>query len=107
MCYSTASPRGINFRLNDKTNAFRVLENGGMYLMNNAKVVNLTTDSPNTLIDMDCINSQSVVIFPRNSKSAAWYKENMENIYAECGNGNIAITHPKTSDSISFNVIVI
>ena len=107
MCYSTASPRGINFRLNDKTNAFRVLENGGMYLMNNAKVVNLTTDSPNTVVEMDSINSQSVVIFPRNSSSAKWYKENMEHIYAECGNGNIAITHPKTSESIAFNVIII
>ena len=107
MCYSTASPRGINFRLNDSVNAFRILENGGMYLMNNAQVVTLATNKNNTIVEMDCINSQSVILFPRNSATASWYKDNMGSVYAETGNGNIAITHPSTSETLSFNVIVI
>lgn len=105
--YATSSPHGINFRINDKINAFKVLNNGGVYLMNNAKVVQLATGSNSTKVTMDCINTQTVVIFPRNKATAEWYSNNIANVYAECGNGNIAITHPNTSETLTFNVIVI
>lgn len=106
MFYNTSSPKGISFRLNDNKTAYTVMETGGVYFMNNGKVAAITKNSPNTVIQMPCINSQSVVITPRNKATAEWYNTNQSNIYVETGNGNVAITHPNTTLDLLFNVIV-
>lgn len=107
VCYTTSSPRGFLFRINDSVSAFRVTEGGSIIGHNNAKVVTLNQSATTTVIELACANSQSVVITPRNKSTAQWYANNIGNVFAECGNGNVAITHPSTTETLIFNVIVL